>query len=157
MKACNSSMQITRAADYGVRVMVHLAILPEEERALLPALAIATDAPESFLSKVLQALARANLISSWRGQSGGFAILPAGREASMFDVVAAIDGPVRLNVCLIEGKSCIRKSWCPAHPVWAEAQKEMESVLRRMMIADLASKAVASLSQVPALPVAPGS
>src|ERR1039457_4957389 len=105
MTKCNSSMSSTRAADYGVRVMVHLATLPAHERALLPALADATEAPESFLSKVLQALTRAELISSWRGKSGGFAILPLGRQASMREVIEAIDGPISLNVCLVSGKS----------------------------------------------------
>ena len=108
-------MQLTRAADYAVRVMVHLATLPAHERALLPALAKATDAPESFLSKVLQALVRAKLISSRRGQSGGFEILPRGRQASMYEVIEAIDGPIQLNVCLVSGRSCNRKTCCPAH------------------------------------------
>jgi len=76
MKRTNSSMQLTRAADYAVRVMIHLATLPAHERASLPALAEATGAPESFLSKVLQALSRARLITSLRGQAGGFEILP---------------------------------------------------------------------------------
>jgi Rrf2 family protein len=141
MTKCNSSMQLTRAADYGVRVMVHLATLPAHERALLPALADATEAPESFLSKVLQALTRAELISSWRGKSGGFAILPLGRQASMREVIEAIDGPICLNVCLVTGKSCARKSWCPAHPVWMRAQQAMLDVLSKAQIAELASTA----------------
>src|SRR3569833_4303142 len=80
---CNSSMQLTRAADYAVRVMVYLATLPDDKRALLPDLARVTEAPESFLSKVLQSLAHAELISSRRGKLGGFAILPRGRQATM--------------------------------------------------------------------------
>ena len=141
MSKCNSSMQLTRAADYGVRVMVHLAMLPAHERALLPALATATEAPVSFLSKVLQALSRANLISSWRGKSGGFAILPRGRQASMREVIEAIDGPICLNVCLVRGKSCGRKSWCPAHPVWMRAQQAMLDVLSKAKMTELASTA----------------
>ena len=58
MKRSNSSMQLTRAADYAVRVMIHLAALHADERVSLPSLAGATGAPESFLSKVLQTLAR---------------------------------------------------------------------------------------------------
>jgi DNA-binding IscR family transcriptional regulator len=50
-------MQLTRAADYGVRVMVALAGMLECERVSLPELTRGTAAPESFLSKVLQALA----------------------------------------------------------------------------------------------------
>lgn len=137
----NASMQLTRAADYAVRVMIHLATLPEEERALLPSLAQATSAPASFLSKVLQSLARAGLIASRRGQSGGFEILPRGRHASIREVIEAVDGPICLNVCLQHGKSCNRKSWCPAHLVWAQAQAAMLQVLGKAIVADLAKQA----------------
>jgi Rrf2 family protein len=136
-------MQLTRAADYGVRVMVHLATLRASERALLRALAEVTDTPESFLSKVLQALSRAKLITSRRGKSGGFVILPRGRAASMLEVIEAIDGPIRLNVCLDPEKSCARKAHCPAHPVWVQAQRAMVQVLARTAIAELASQPIA--------------
>lgn len=141
MKRPNSSMQLTRAADYGVRVMIHLAGSTSGGRALLPALADATDAPISFLSKVLQALSRAGLISSRRGQSGGFQISERGRAASMLEVIEAIDGPICLNVCLVSGRSCHRKAQCPAHPVWAQAQMAMLEVLSGAMVADLAQEA----------------
>ena len=147
MEKCNSSMQLTRAADYGVRVMVHLASRDENGRSLLSDLAEATDTPESFLSKVLQALTRAHLISSQRGKSGGFAILPRGRAASMLQVIEAIDGPICLNVCLVSGMQCERSLWCPAHPVWARAQQAMLRVLADASIAELASRAA---SQGPA-------
>jgi Rrf2 family protein len=138
---CNSSMQLTRAADYAVRVMIHLATLPPASRVLLLDLADATAAPESFLSKVLQALARKDLICSRRGKRGGFAILPHGREATMREVIEAIDGPICLNVCLNGGKDCERKSWCPAHPVWARAQRAMLDVLMSATVSSMASRA----------------
>lgn len=131
-------MQLTRAADYGIRVMIHMATLPAHERALLPALARATAAPQSFLSKVLQALCRAGFIASRRGQTGGFEILPSGRKASLSAVIEAIEGPISLNLCLVSGASCKRKSYCPAHPVWASAQEAMLGVLNAATIADLA-------------------
>lgn len=132
-------MQLTRAADYAVRVMVHLATLPPEKRALLPDLASSAAAPESFLSKVMQSLARAGLIASQRGKAGGFAILPRGREATMRDVIEAVDGPICLNVCLNGSKECERKSWCPAHPVWARAQRAMLDVLMSATVSAMAS------------------
>ena len=137
----NSSMQLTRAADYAVRVMIQLASLPSEGRVSLPSLARATGAPESFLSKVLQTLARAGLISSQRGQSGGFRITPRGRWASMREVIEAIDGMICLNICLMHGRSCPRKARCPAHPVWVRAQQAMLQVLSNASIAALATQA----------------
>jgi Rrf2 family protein len=138
MLRSNSSMQLTRAAYYAIRVMVYLASLPDDSRVLLPSLAESTGAPASFLSKILQALVRAGLIVSRRGKAGGFTILRHAREASMYDVVEAIEGPVCLNLCLADGTSCERAETCPAHPVWAEAQRAMLDVLRRASIAELA-------------------
>jgi Rrf2 family protein len=151
MENCTSSMQLTRAADYAVRVMIHLATLPENQRVLLPSLADATGAPGSFLSKVLQCLSRAGLVSSRRGQLGGFEILDRGRQASVREVIEAIDGPIYLNVCLADGKSCGRRSWCPAHPIWVQAQSAMLEVLNGAIIADLATQVVTPVPGLPAL------
>lgn len=133
-------MQLTRAADYGVRVMIYLAAAVPGTRRSLPDLARATEAPESFLSKVLQALAHAGLISSRRGHAGGFMLAPRGSLATMREVIEAVEGPIHLNVCLIPGRSCQRKSWCPAHPVWARAQRAMIEVLDEALIAELAGE-----------------
>jgi len=141
MKRPNSSMQLTRAADYGVRAMIQLAGLSAHGRVSLPELARATGAPESFLSKVLQSLAAAGLITSQRGQAGGFHITPRGVAASMLEVIEAVDGAICLNVCLTPGRSCNRKARCPAHPVWIEAQRAMLDVLSRASIVSLAALA----------------
>ena len=138
MARSSSTMQLTRAADYGIRVMIHMATLPAQERALLPALAHATSAPESFLSKVLQTLCRAGFIASRRGQAGGFELLPTGRSATICAVIEAVEGPICLNLCLSAGASCKRKSFCPAHPIWASAQQAMLEVLDTATVTDLA-------------------
>ena len=141
MKSVNSSMQLTRAADYGVRVMIQLAAQTADELASLPELARATGAPQSFLSKVLQALTRTGYITSRRGQAGGFRITARGCAASMTDVIQAIDGSICLNVCMIPGRSCSRKAHCPAHPVWAKAQQAMLEVLSNSTVATMAAAA----------------
>jgi len=133
-------MQLTRAADYGVRVMIHLASLPPGTRASRSELAAAADCPEQFLSKVLQSLCRAGLIISHRGNTGGFELPPAGAAATLLNVVEAIEGPIRLNLCLKPDHSCDRKGWCPAHAVWAEAQQAMTAVLNSASIAGLAER-----------------
>jgi Rrf2 family protein len=133
-------MQLTRGADYAVRVMIQLALPEGDVRLSLPELAEATEAPESFLSKVLQCLARAELISSRRGQGGGFRITQRGRDSSMREVIEAIDGPICLNVCLIHGRSCARKVRCPAHPVWQRAQQAMFDVLSGVTVAEMAEQ-----------------
>jgi Rrf2 family protein len=147
MEQSGSTMQLTRAADYAVRVTIHLATLPENQRALLPALARATGAPLSFLSKVLQGLCRAGFVASRRGHSGGFELLAAGRQASIRQIIEAIDGPICLNLCMVSGASCKRQSFCPAHPIWTKAQEAMLEVLKGATVAELATQAAAPRAQ----------
>jgi Rrf2 family protein len=132
-------MQLTRAADYAVRVMIHLASQPEGTVISKSILARESEAPESFLSKILQSLARAGLIQARRGVEGGFQLIDRGAKASLLDVVEGIDGPIALNVCLSVGVACHRQPDCAAHQVWLRAQTAMLSVLREAKIADMAS------------------
>lgn len=133
-------MQITRASDYAVRVMIHLAGLPPGSTVQQSALSKATDVSGHFLSKVLQQLVRSRLIRSQRGSGGGYALAVAANSVSLLDVVQAIEGPVRLNQCIEEGPSCDRKEWCPAHRVWAEAQAAVVNVLGAASMAHLAEQ-----------------
>ena len=134
-------MQLTRAADYAVRVMIHLASLPPGTRLPLNTLAAAVNVPESFLSKVLQSLTRAGLVASRRGTDGGFTLPADNLGASMLDVIQAIDGPIQLNVCLSHDSSCARSGKCPAHPVWLRAQQALVRVLGETRLRDLGEQA----------------
>jgi Rrf2 family protein len=133
-------MQLTRAADYAVRIMVHLAALPPGSRPNRAILAEAGDIPEAFVGKILQSLTRAGFIDSQRGMKGGFSLTVAPERVTVLDVIEAIEGPTRLNACMVAGDSCGRKGWCPAHRAWADAQDAMTGVLRGATIARLAAE-----------------
>jgi Rrf2 family protein len=133
-------MQITRASDYAVRVMIHMAGLPARSTVRQSELSRVTGVSGHFLSKVLQQLVRARLVRSQRGSGGGYVLAVAACNVSLLDVVQAVEGPVRLNQCIDEGPSCERKSWCPAHCVWAEAQAAIVNVLGGASMAHLAAQ-----------------
>jgi Rrf2 family protein len=143
-------MQLTRAADYAVRVMIHLAGLPSGTRASRAELADAAECPEQFLSKVLQNLTRAGLVISHRGNTGGFELPDNHNAATMLEIVEAIEGPLRLNLCLVSEGACPRESGCAAHFVWLEAQEAMAAVLRSATIGDLARRSSEMKETAPA-------
>ncbi len=138
-------MQLTRAADYAVRIMIHLATLPPGSRPNRAILAEAGDIPEHFVSKILQSLARSGFIGSQRGMNGGFTLAMDPGKITLLDIVEAIEGPTQLNACLGPGESCGRKGWCPAHRVWVDAQRAMTLVLQQATIAELATETVRPL------------
>jgi len=133
-------MQITRAADYAVRVMVHLSSLPPGSRVQKSVLVKLSEAPESFLSKVLQRLVGSGLITSRRGGGGGFELAVPPEKISVLTVVEAIDGPIRLNLCVPGASGCERSLACAVHPVWMDAQAALTKVLGRASMARLAKQ-----------------
>ncbi len=48
---------------------------------------------------------------------------------TLLQVVEALEGPVRLNRCLIEPDACPRSTRCPVHEVLALAQRELVELL----------------------------
>jgi Rrf2 family protein len=119
-------MQVTKEADYAVRCVLHLASMHgspvpvgEIERA--------QDVPRQFAAKILQKLARAGLVKSVRGVNGGFMLTRAPKDISLLDVYEASSGPLCLNICVANKKSCDRSGSCPVHPVWVELSAELRA------------------------------
>ena len=139
-------MQLTRSADYAVRVVIHLAALPPGSRATRETLAGLAEVPPEFLGKVLQVLTKAGLIISHRGSQGGFELARPAASLTMLDVVTAIEGPIKLNLCLATGEPCKRSWWCGAHEVWKSAQEAMTQVLANATIEELAKQSIARLN-----------
>jgi Rrf2 family protein len=130
-------MQLTRAADYAVRVMIHLANANPSRRSSLSELAAAAEVSPAFLSKVLQRLVHSGLVASHRGKKGGFELLDRGRAASLYEVLQALDGVPDLNICLLPG-GCNRTETCAAHAVWQDAQTKMREILSSATLENLA-------------------
>jgi Rrf2 family protein len=134
-------MQITRTADYGVRVMTHLAMLPPGSRMTVADLAHESNASVAFTGKILQRLVGARLVVSHRGYEGGFELGRLPDTITLLDIVTALEGPLCLNQCLPGGPGCERSTWCGAHDVWANAQAALAAALSAETLERLAATA----------------
>jgi Rrf2 family protein len=133
-------MQLTRAADYAVRVMITLAAKPPGTRASHTELADAVDCPRPFLAKVLQRLTRAGLILSHRGNVGGYELKKSRRSATVLQVVEAVEGPLLLNVCTGKRRNCRLQDACTAQSYWERSQAAVVQVLNSARVDELAAK-----------------
>ena len=115
-------MQITRQADYALRAIIYLARLDEISRAPTNQIAKEQKIPPSFLAKIISQLAIAGLIHTTRGAKGGVSLAKPAGEISVLDVVQAIDGPVFLNECTENAKTCPFQDSCPLRDLWCEAR-----------------------------------
>jgi Rrf2 family protein len=122
-------MEISRRTDYGVRVILDLASLPEKGRASTQEIASRQNIPNPFLAKIVSQLSLAGLVTTYRGAGGGVTLARPPAEISLLEVIEALEGPVRLNRCLIEPDACPQNDRCPVHSVWAKAQRELTLLL----------------------------
>ena len=88
-------------------------------------------------SKLMQRLHDAKLVDSCMGPRGGFRLSRAPAQISLLEVVEVIQGPVRLNRCLIGDCACPREDRCTVRPKITELQGHMEQYLSSVSLADL--------------------
>jgi Rrf2 family protein len=121
-------MHITREADYAIRCVLHLTEHIGEPVSV-DDIAETQGIPRTFTAKILQRLVKADILKSTRGPKGGFMLSRQPACISLLDVIEAIQGPVALNLCVIDSKYCNRSSLCSVHPVWVEINGEFRQRL----------------------------
>lgn len=122
-------MEISRRTDYGVRVILDLAGLEVDARASTHDIATRQNVPGPFLAKIIAQLSLAGLVTTHRGSGGGVSLARPASAITLLQVIEALEGPVRLNRCLIEPDACPRNTYCPVHEVLALAQQELVALL----------------------------
>jgi len=91
---------------------------------------------ENHLSKVLQRLARAGLVRSNRGPSGGYLLEKDASDLTLLDIYEAIDGPVPEHGCLLDPGQCIGKS-CIMGGMLTKLNAQIKDYLAGSKLSDL--------------------
>ena len=130
-------IRLSRLADYGVVMMTHMATLADSMHTA-HAVAAATRIPEPTASKILKALARADLLDSHRGANGGYTLAHRPADIRITEVIIAVDGPIALTSCLdAEGTDCSLLSTCPTRTNWQTINDAIHHALDEVSLADM--------------------
>ena len=113
--------RLSRRADYATRVLLELAIAPDQKLTAQEA-ARRCGIRLPFFRKSVADLVAAGLIFTQPGPSGGLALARDPSEISMLNVIESVEGSVCLNACLLHPDECSRNRVCPAHTFWGRLQ-----------------------------------
>jgi len=139
---------ITRATEYAIRTIIYLAQQPSNEIVLKKDICRTQNVTPAFLTKILQPLIKAGIVSSQRGVGGGFLLARDPEDINLLDILQAEEGELKLNHCLIDEEACNRDPFCSAHEVWHEAQEEMIKVLEKYSVAKLVKRQKEKLAEL---------
>jgi Rrf2 family cysteine metabolism transcriptional repressor len=136
-------MMFSTKAEYGVRVMAHLAKRDGEPPISLGTIADAEGLPLAYLEHLVQRLRKAGLVESHRGAHGGYTLARAADEITMADVVRALEGDIAPIECITADAdgvlTCAREGAvpCPTKLLWTRVQGSIVRTLNDMTLDDL--------------------
>ena len=131
---------LSQTAEYALRTAVFLAD-HSEAPVRIDEIAAALGIPRNYLSKVLYRLAQESILTSTRGQGGGFRLaLPADR-IRLLDVVEPFDHLGSQRRCLLGRDVCTDQRPCVAHEAWKEVGAGVAAFFASTTVADLAGGA----------------
>ena len=143
-------MMFSTKAEYGVRVMAHLAAHEGNGPISLAAIAEAEGLPLAYLEHLAARLRRADLVESRRGARGGYVLAREPGDITMAEVVRALEGEIAPIECITSSAdgalTCVREGEaghepCPTKLLWTRVQGSIVRTLTDTTLAELANPA----------------
>jgi FeS assembly SUF system regulator len=129
-------IKLSKLTDYAVVILADMAKDGGQQTA--SGLSSRTGLPEPTVAKVLKLLARGGLIASARGVNGGYTLMRTASDISMADVIAALEGPVKLTAC-VDGSDgcCSHTARCSMKGKWNPVNAAMKAALENVSLAQM--------------------
>ncbi len=128
-------MLFTVASGYALQALAHM---PEDGTFMMAKdLSEQLKLPAPYLAKILQKLARAEILESVRGPKGGFRLSRASHRITVGQVLEAMEGQGSLNGCVMGFPACDCDNPCPMHDAWVAVKAQVDSSMTSTTLRDL--------------------
>ena len=128
---------LSQTSEYALRAALALAAQPEGRSLGAGRLAVMLDIPQNYLSKTLHQLARAGVLESNRGKTGGFRLARPADRITLLEVVTLFDDVTGRRICLLGRPVCSDQAPCAAHRRWKAVTERTATFFRETTLADL--------------------
>lgn len=130
-------LRISKLTDYAVLLATTLPA--DGETRSVRDLAAASHLPQATVGKVLKLLAKAGVVSSQRGPSGGYRLARAASEIPVVEVIAAIEGPIAVTECSDGGitSDCEYQGCCGTRANWKRINDAVYHALAAIPLSEM--------------------
>ena len=90
----------------------------------------------NHLSKVLQRLRRAGLVSATRGPAGGFKTVREPKDVTLLEIYEAVEGSLEVPTCMFSVPVC-GGNRCPLGRYFKKVNREIVRKLNRMKLSEI--------------------
>jgi Rrf2 family iron-sulfur cluster assembly transcriptional regulator len=92
---------------------------------------------EAYLAKILQRLASAGMVRSFRGPGKGMELGRAPDAITLASLIEAMEGAKAPNECVLGLGVCPEENPCPLHEDWIPLRTAIRDLLEKTTLADL--------------------
>ncbi len=126
---------ISQTVEYALRAVVAIA-QQNGKPCTAQEISTVTQVPGPYLSKLMQRMVRAELVSSKRGLHGGFTLTKDPKELTIWEVIESVEPVQRIRECPL-GIGSHAGSLCPLHRRLDAAMALAEETFRATYVADV--------------------
>jgi len=130
-------MQLTTHSDYALRLLIYLAVHPQDNPATVKDAAERYGISTNHLAKVAQRLVQEEVILSQRGRGGGLKLALSPDEINIGKLIRKTEN-LEILECFGDNCECPIASVCMLESVMRKAQKAFLDVLDGYTLADVA-------------------
>jgi Rrf2 family protein len=132
---------LSNTSKYAIRAVIFLALYSSPQNKVgIKRISEELGIPTPFLGKILQNLAKVEILDSTKGPRGGFTLARPAMDISLMEIIEIIDGAGSFDQCVIRTSTCSADSPCSLHEKIAPFRKGMRSLMHTESIADLAAE-----------------
>jgi Rrf2 family protein len=132
---------LSNTSKYALRAVIYLALYTSaDKKAGIKEISAELGIPTPFLGKILQVLARHNILNSAKGPNGGFNLQRSAIDISLMEIVEIMDGTDGFDTCVIRTERCNHSAPCSIHDKISPLRQEMKRIFLTETIADLATE-----------------
>lgn len=139
-------MQLTRHTDYGMRILIYLALLPKGQRANIDMLSQAYGISRNNINKIVHQLGQAKVIETKRGKGGGFYLAKAASEINVGEMIILMENTLEIIDC--EKPRCLIMPACRLKHAFNLATEAFLDTLKGFTLADLIQDKQSTLIQL---------
>ena len=131
---------LSKTCEYAIRASIFIATQSSQnKRVTIKEIAKNIDSPQSFTAKILQILAKKEIVHSIKGIGGGFEIPKDDiKKINLAQIVLAIDGEALFTSCGLGIDHCSEERPCPLYNKFKGIRKELVFMLENTNLEEMA-------------------
>lgn len=146
-------MLLSRTSEYAIQALIYLATQPPGQPVLSRDISQHLGMPAQYLAKILQVLAKHDVVSSLKGRGGGFTMRPEAMGMSILEVLQIVENRHFGEGCVLGLKKCNDSTACPVHYHWKPLKAEVMEMLGQQTLAGMAQAVNEGRYRLQILPV----